>query len=311
MTYLPTTYGSILLGASFAYGLTGCLCLQCASYFKLYSEDRYMIKILVTVVLVLDLTHTSFICASLFHYFLTHFGDRDMIGQIPWSIAFTVVVTAIQTFIAHCFFAHRILKASRGNWYITGPIICLAFGRLLAASVSTAEMLRVHTYSAFIQKYPGWIFTLGLSLSSGTEIIITGWQLYFLRNLRGLTGSNLMIQAIDLLIRYTLETGALTCIATTVSLICWLSMPKNLVFLGLHFIIAKLYANSLLAALNTRRELRGLRSKSTSLWMHPASPTVMLNQRSAIGNEGLSADGYSKSSSKVGQMEFGAFGAND
>jgi hypothetical protein len=72
-----------------------------------------------------------------------------------------------------------------------------------------------------------WIFTLGLSLSSSTDIIITAWLCYFLRNLRGLTGSTMygfpfvlvvrnadrfcrMIQAIDILIRYTLETGALT-----------------------------------------------------------------------------------------------------
>ncbi|KAF8226478.1 hypothetical protein L208DRAFT_356665 [Tricholoma matsutake] len=280
-----STYGSLLLGASFAYGLTGSLCLQIAAYFKFYPEDRYAKKILVIVVLIIDLTHTSLICASLFYYFLTHFGDHHMIDHIPWSIAFTVVLTAIQTFIVHCFFAHRILKSSRGNWYITTPILCLAFCRLLAASVSTAEMLRVHKYSAFIKRYPSLIFTLGLSLSSTTEIMITTSQFYYLRNLRGLSDSTLTIQAIDLLIRYTLETGALTCLITTVSLICWLSMRRNLVFLGLHFVIAKLYANTLLASLNTRKELRNLQSRTRTLvW---AAPIVsLLNQRSAVRRYG-------------------------
>jgi len=137
-------------------------------------------------------------------------------------------------------------------------------------------MIRVQVYSAFTEKYPGWIFTLGLSLSSGTDIIITAWLCYFLSGLRGLTGSTIMIQAIDLLIRYTLETGALTCLATTVSLICWLAMPTNLVFLGLHFVIGKLYANSLLASLNTRHELRGIRSKNNKSWMNPSAPIISM-----------------------------------
>lgn len=38
-------------------------------------------------------------------------------------------------------------------------------------------------------------------------------------------------------------------------------MRTNLVFLGLHFVIGKLYANSLVASLNTRKELRQLRAK--------------------------------------------------
>jgi hypothetical protein len=64
-----------------------------------------------------------------------------------------------------------------------------------------------------------------------------------------------MIKLVDTLTLYTLENGALTCVATTASLICWLKMNNNLVFLGLHFMITKLYANSLLASLNTRKEL--------------------------------------------------------
>jgi hypothetical protein len=76
-------------------------------------------------------------------------------------------------------------------------------------------------------------------------------------------------------------------VTTTASLICvrlytslapqpivtpvlqWLTMPYNLVFLGLHFVISKLYANSLLISLNTRKALREMR------WNKPEwDPTV-------------------------------------
>ncbi|KAF5385036.1 hypothetical protein D9615_000872 [Tricholomella constricta] len=71
--------------------------------------------------------------------------------------------------------------------------------------------VRLQRYSAFTERYPGWVFTTGLSLSAGTDVIITGWLYYFLREMRGRMGSTIMIQVIDTLTLYTLETGALTC----------------------------------------------------------------------------------------------------
>ncbi|KAG2037590.1 hypothetical protein BDR03DRAFT_956986, partial [Suillus americanus] len=44
-------------------------------------------------------------------------------------------------------------------------------------------------------------------------------------------------------------------VVTIATLLCWTIMPSNRVFLGLHFIVAKLYANSLLANLNARKQI--------------------------------------------------------
>ncbi|KAI0931040.1 hypothetical protein AcV5_005388 [Taiwanofungus camphoratus] len=60
---------------------------------------------------------------------------------------------------------------------------------------------------------------------------------------------------IDSITLYTVENGSLTCVTTIVSLVCWLTMSHNLIFLGLHFAISKLYANSFLATLNARKAL--------------------------------------------------------
>jgi len=150
----------------------------------------------------------------------------------------------------------------------------MAFMRLFAACVSTAEMIHLERYSAFTERYPGWVFTLGLSLSSAVDIIITAWLCYFLRAIRRSAASTTMIHVVDTLTLYTLENGSLTCVATTASLICWLTMPRNLVFLGLHFVIGKLYANSLLASLNTRKELREMRSYASPEDRERAMPVL-------------------------------------
>ncbi|KAH9485951.1 hypothetical protein JR316_0000012 [Psilocybe cubensis] len=66
---------------------------------------------------------------------------------------------------------------------------------------------------------------------------------------------------IDSLIKYSFETGLLTCAGTVISMICWLTMPTNLIFMGLHFVIGKFYANSLLVTLNMRETIRRVRSQ--------------------------------------------------
>ncbi|KAJ7696854.1 hypothetical protein B0H14DRAFT_3656458 [Mycena olivaceomarginata] len=78
----------------------------------------------------LDLLHSAFIVASLFKYFIDFFCEMSRIGFIPPSIASSIVVTAIQTLIAHWYFAHKIYISSGKNWWVTGPIVLLAFLRL-------------------------------------------------------------------------------------------------------------------------------------------------------------------------------------
>jgi hypothetical protein len=99
-----------------------------------------------------------------------------------------------------------------------------------------------------------WSFTLGLSVSLALDILITIFLFYFLMLNR--SESTSMNRVIDTLILYTFENGSLTCAATLASLIFWLIMPTNSVFMALHFVISKLYANSLLATLNARRQLQ-------------------------------------------------------
>jgi len=73
-----------------------------------------------------------------------------------------------------------------------------------------------------------------------------------------------MDQIVNTLSLYAIENGLLTSVAIVISLGCWLGMRHNLVFMAIHFVVGKLYANSLLAALNSRRRVRE-RTRATSL----------------------------------------------
>jgi len=149
---------------------------------------------------------------------------------------------------------------SRGNLYLTCAVVILAVFRLCAASVTTGEMIRLGSFTLY-KKHYSWVFSLGLGLSSTVDVLITASLCYFLRASR--TKSTKLNTIIDSLFLYTVENGAITSAATILSMIFWLTMNSNLVFMGLHFVIAKFYAASLLATLHARQKLRKKRSQSS------------------------------------------------
>jgi len=248
-----TTYGVLLLGGFVAMVLSGIVTVQGYVYFRLYSSDLRRIKYTVALIWVLDTFHSYLVCAAIWHYLISNFGDSSAITYVPWTVAFSIASTATVTFLVQSFFVHRIFKFSKRNWFLTAPITFLVFLRPCIAFVTTTEMLHLKTFTKFKEQFR-WAFTLGLSLSSGVDVIMTGTLCYFLWINR--SGSPRSNHIIDLLLLYTSETGALTSAATLASMICWLTMPQNLVFMGIHFVIGKLYANSLLLTLNTRKQLR-------------------------------------------------------
>ncbi|KAJ8699893.1 hypothetical protein PTI98_002970 [Pleurotus ostreatus] len=254
---IPKTVGALLAGGLVATAFTGVITVQSYNYYKSYRGDAMRVRLLVAFVWLLDFCHTLFVSLSLWHYLVLHYGDTSMVDSVPWSLAMTIAFTLLQailTFLVHCFFVHRIFKLSVGKWIIAVPLAALAFSRLCFACLTTYQLIKLDSLDIFTHRFH-WSFTLGLALSSILDILITGSLCYYLSNSRNPSSSlNLVI---DVLILYAFENGALTTAATIVSMICWLIMPHNLIFMGLHFIISKFYANSLLATLNTRKRLRG------------------------------------------------------
>ncbi|KAF8888018.1 hypothetical protein BD779DRAFT_1672431 [Infundibulicybe gibba] len=255
---IPATYGALLLGGLFAAVLSGLIAVQVVIYLKMYPEDSRRTRLIVLSVWTLDVCHTVCIWAALWDYIVDRFGEANGIDFIPWTMA-AMVFTAILTFLVHCFFAHRIFRLSKQNWALTIPIVILALLRLVSAAATTAEMIHTHSFSTFRLHFR-WLFTLGLALSSAIDVIITG-SLFFLLQKSRPDGARLN-RVIDMLILYAFETGSLTCAGTIAAMLCWLASQNNLIFMGLHFVIGKLYANSLLVTLNTRQKLRLTNSKS-------------------------------------------------
>ncbi|KAJ7871189.1 hypothetical protein B0H14DRAFT_2724670 [Mycena olivaceomarginata] len=306
---IPTTMGALLIGGFFASMLSGAVNIQALLYFRAYTSDPIEFKLLVFAVWGLDTLHTTFIWAGMWDYLIASYGDTSKINYIPWSISLTVVLTALVTFLVHCFFAHRIWRLSKRNWLMVSPVVILALLRLGSASGTTYQMFHYKAFDLF-KLHARWIFTLGLSVSSAVDIIITGLLFYLFRDTKPETGH--LKDVIDRLMLYAFETGSLTCVGTIISMICWIAMSQNLIFLGLHFFIGKLYANSLLVTLNTRQNVRRARLTSSGergpvlyLETHPRTgkmPYTPSFVPSTPGRESLMNNAYSEPSPKELQV---------
>ncbi|CCL99874.1 uncharacterized protein FIBRA_01899 [Fibroporia radiculosa] len=166
----------------------------------------------------------------------------------------TIALTAITTIAVHLFFSYRLLKLSKGNYFLTVPVTLLALGRVVCAIITSIELIRLESFYDFYTHYR-WLFTLGLALSAAVDVMITsGLCLYLRKSRHGGTGR--LDRVLNSVTLYTVENGLLTSVITVLSLIFWLVKPHVLIYLAFHFAISKLYANSFLASMNARKLLR-------------------------------------------------------
>lgn len=246
------SFGALMVGGIIAAMLSGVVTAQAFSYFKYYVNDRRSIKALVGVVWFLDVWHTIFLSSALWDYLIAHFGDVSRIDYLPWSLAMTIILTATLTFLVHLFFVYRIFKLSLKNFGIAIPLTLLVCARLCFACLTTVKMMQLRSWNEFRALYT-WSFSCGLALCSLLDLIFTTLLCYFL--LQNHKRHSSMNGILDSLMLYAFENGSLSCAAALTSLVCWVTMP-NLIFMGIHFVISKLYGNNLLATLNARKNLR-------------------------------------------------------
>ncbi|KLO07737.1 hypothetical protein SCHPADRAFT_1001444 [Schizopora paradoxa] len=273
---LGLTMGAILVASWLAMALSGFLLFQAYHYFRgRPSHDHMFFGCLVVILCLLDFVHIGCIMVSLYHYLITNFGNIAVVkNDLPPSLGLTVGVTATITFIVQSFFSWRVWKLSKGKRVIPFILSLLITARLICGWTTTVKTIQVGTFGGFVI-HVRWIFLVGLVLAVASDLLINASLCYWLNTSRN--GMFHMDAILDRIILYSIETGALTSTVSITALICVATMPRNLIFIAVHFVISKLYINMFLASLNTRNSLRGLKE---SRHRSRALPTINLgNQR--------------------------------
>ncbi|KAI0669101.1 hypothetical protein C8Q78DRAFT_978516 [Trametes maxima] len=213
---LNVTVGALLLGVlvtAVGYGITT---LQTYMYMNRFPKDPWYIRWTVCSIAILDTTHIMLSWHMTYYYLIINFDNRPALDD-----------SAIITVIVHCFYARRVYILGNKNWYLTVIIVRTpsypAFGTSIPVGVALVSCS--HYLPAEV----------GTGLGAGTlaDCIITGSLVYFLRGHK--SGFN---QYVCFLPLYASIWKSVTQFSV---------MPTNMVFLGVHLLLSKLYANSLLA----------------------------------------------------------------
>ncbi|KAI1791874.1 hypothetical protein LXA43DRAFT_1181510 [Ganoderma leucocontextum] len=254
-TALVPTFGAVLIGDMISAGLYGLTTLQVYLYFqKCWNTDPPRLKAFIFWVWLLETVHIFLISAFIFRSLVIEFGDPAALTVTRVSDDVTTAITGLIIFSVHMFYTRRLWILSEGSRYrvpLTLTVVLLAithFGLEIAVMLLTFKFPLFADFHRITAAYTG-----SLGVAAGCDLIIAIAMWYFLHSRRsGLKSTNAMVNRI---ITFVIMTGSLTSVVDIATLISFVVMPNNLVYLSMYNLVNNLYANSLLAMINARETL--------------------------------------------------------
>ncbi|KAJ7837799.1 hypothetical protein B0H14DRAFT_2513476 [Mycena olivaceomarginata] len=228
---LAASLGALQIGVGVyvSHVLFGVTTTQTYIYYTRFPEDSQKIKVLVLypfIKRVCEFAHAICIGHAIYTYTISNYGHPERLaGAFPKPLLAAGLLTAvIATLGIKGFFTIRIYALSK-RLYITLIISAMIFARLLGSSAVVAIGMRVTLLKSFERQW-GWIVIVLWSISSAADLTITAILVAFLRNQR-LRVHKRTTALVDKIITWTIETGLITSISSTLILACFVTMKEN------------------------------------------------------------------------------------
>ncbi|KAJ7094371.1 hypothetical protein C8R44DRAFT_684663 [Mycena epipterygia] len=252
---LNGTLGALEIGVVLATFLHGIQTLQTFNYYRDFSQDRRIVKIMVGVVWFLELANTICACHALYSITVTFYGQLPHVADVPLSLILMSLFTPLVAIIVQTFFALRVGALSK-RWLIPGLCLILNVVHLGANLGLLVEMWKHQQWSFAMEKLQ-WLILFISSIGLAVELIIAISLCYCLWRARNPDFSKQTIRTVDTIIIWTIETTLMTSLGGAMMLILVLTR-HDLSWFVFFLIQAKLFSNSLLASLNGRKRFRSL-----------------------------------------------------
>ncbi|KAJ6558136.1 hypothetical protein B0H19DRAFT_129564 [Mycena capillaripes] len=152
------------------------------------------------------------------------------------SYSATIILTLIATLNVNIFYAWRIHKMSKHNWWLTGLICMMCLTRTALGLFTAAQTITLKNWATFNMNFKA-CKVAAWSISAATDVVISAARYYHLRELK--QGYSPTRELVDVIVIFTINDGLLTCVTVIVVLACLLTMPQNFVWMGIFFSLAK------------------------------------------------------------------------
>ncbi|TFK74303.1 hypothetical protein BDN72DRAFT_789560 [Pluteus cervinus] len=261
--------GPRLIGYMLNSVLYGSLGVQVYFYYEAFPKDRRAIKCLVYTIFLLETLQTIMFFRDCFVVFTKGLGNPSEVNttQLCWFAV--AILDGIVGCIVQIFFAYRIFVLSKSK--IVPSIICIV-AITQAISAVTAGIMARSTHISDTSKVSSLPICIWLSGSAICDTLIASFMTYYLSRCNSKVRQTRAL--ISKLIRMTIETGSITASVAVVVLVMFLLGKPNFfsASITLSIILGKLYSNTTLVILNSRRNISDIDDASTS-----GQPLSLLN----------------------------------
>ncbi|KAF9499030.1 hypothetical protein BDN71DRAFT_1442502 [Pleurotus eryngii] len=248
----------MLIGLYLNIWLYGIMTTQVYLYYMEYPKDKWWIKCLVATLLLADTLNALFICIYVYKSLITNFNNPAFLADPDWIIATDPALTGIIAAIVQLFFSWRIKVLTSNNGIFVVIVVC-ALVDLAGALSTTVEATKSVSFEE--SRRFKWAVIVWLCSEAFGDLVITGTLVTFLRNKK--TGFPSTDKLVDRINRMTMQTGLTTSVCAILDIIFFLRYPNGL-HLIFNFALSKLYTNSFMTTLNSRKGWR-LATTQTSM----------------------------------------------
>ncbi|KDR78087.1 hypothetical protein GALMADRAFT_1301078 [Galerina marginata CBS 339.88] len=278
---LPNTFGATLIGALISAMLYGLTTLQTYLYYVSYPKDSTNMKLLVAFIWVLDTVHFALISQTVYYYLVTNYFNPLGLVDGHWSLFVSVILNSIIACIVQSFFIVRIFRLCKAKvrWWVASVLGMLVVAHF-AFGIETVVFMFIKKELARIPEINLFAATPFAIFAVLSDILIAGALCYLLHGSR--TGFKRTDTIVTTLIIYAINRCLLTSVVAVLEVIVFSVMPHSLWFVAIDFFIGRLYANSLLATLNSRASV--LATKGSTLNSVHVSSDIQFNDLSGGSN---------------------------
>ncbi|KAH9902461.1 hypothetical protein C8Q73DRAFT_6155 [Cubamyces lactineus] len=281
---LKNTYGAVLIGTYVSLILYGMTLHQAYRYSRLSTSDSSATKYYVAGLLVLDTFHTVLCMHMCYWYLVQNYFDPLRLYTGVWSINVLSVVVGVTIICCQCFYARRVYLLGRQYRYLVLVTVIMFIAELGCAIASAVQAFVLPDFSQF--RKVTWLISAGFGIAVVADALLTGVLILALNRSR--TGFRRTDSMIDVLILYAMCTGLVTDLFSVLSFLFALILPNEMIYVGCDSVAAKLYVNSVLAALNFRQsfisgEDNGALAGVVDLFRRPRPDTESANEQSVSG----------------------------
>ncbi|KAG2067018.1 hypothetical protein BDR04DRAFT_894589 [Suillus decipiens] len=252
---IGNTFGALFIGATLAAFLWGITNTQILLYFQTHRGTGItFFKLVVILFWILDALHLAFIVHCIYHYLVKDHANMGALTEIVWSFKLQVIFNALITNSVHALYVHRLWTVSQGRSKVLPIAMCIIVVLALGVNISIIWVLyQCHLFSDLIRVE--WAAYTALGTITIVDILIASSLWYHLATSH--TGFSSMDSLVNKFLVYTVNTGCIMSIGSVGTMIIYAVTPNNFIFLGVGFLVAKLYVNSFLTLLNARYYLQG------------------------------------------------------